>query len=548
MAGKLIDRTPSAYDYPLLIRHLLHTPLVYSPHQEILYRDLKRYDYVTFRNRLGRLANALRALGVEPGNTVAVMDWDSHRYLECFFAVPMMGAVLHTINTRLSLDEIRYIISHAEDDVILVHTDFLPLLEKMRNELKTVRKIVLLTDKDESPETGLDLDGDYESLLNRSSSDYDFPDFDENTRATTFYTTGRTGSPKGVYYSHRQLVLHTLGVLGGFGLSGVHGCFNSADVYMPLAPMFHVHSWGFPYAATLVGAKQVYVGRYEAGMIFSLIRNEKVTLSHCFPSTLRRLLNNPLSKETDLSGLKLIVGGAVLPEVLCRAALDLGIDVFGGYGMSETCPMLTISKLKPHMANEDEETRISIRRKAGLPVPLVSLRLVNAAGKELPHDGLSTGEVVVRAPWLTQGYSEDPEKSEDLWSDGWLHTGDVGNIDEEGYLQITDRIKDVIRTGGEWVSSETLEDILSQHEAVHETAVIGVPDEKWGERPLAFVVLEEKYKGMVSEEDLRSFFLESVAKGILAKWAVPDRIVIVEALAKTSVGKINKRLLRQQIR
>ena len=548
MPAKPIYRTPSAYSYQLLIKNILTTPLIYSPNQEIVYRDRLRYDYETFFKRVTRLAGMLQQQGVKPGDTVAIMDWDSHRYLECFFAVPMMGAVLHTINIRLSTEQLIYTINHAEDDVILVNAEFLRVLEGVKDQFETVKKIILLTDADDTPETSLAIEGEYEALLGKSSNGYAFPDLDENTRATTFYTTGTTGMPKGVYFSHRQLVLHTYGIMGGLCAYKTQAPVDSGDVYMPMTPMFHVHAWGIPYLMTLLGTKQVYPGRYEPEMLLKLISTENVTFSHCVPTIMHMLLSSPAVKKVDLSRWKVIIGGAALPKGLCRAALDLGINLYTGYGMSETCPVLTLAHLKPHMMDWDLERQVDVRCRTGLPIPNVTLDIVDPDGKPLPHDGQATGEVVVRSPWLTQGYLKEPERSEELWRGGWLHTGDVGFIDAEGYLKITDRIKDVIKSGGEWVSSLTLEDIISQHEAISEAAVIAVPDEKWGERPLALVVLKKEFTGKVKEEDLLNFFMRFVQNGTIPKFGVPSQVLLVESIAKTSVGKINKRALRKQFR
>lgn len=545
MGFRKIEKTPSAYSYPLLIKNLFRTPMIYSPSQEIVYRDKLRYDYLTFGKRVARLANALGQLGAGPGTTVAVMDWDSHRYLECYFAVPMIGAVLHTINIRLSPEQLIYTINHAEDEVILVNAEFLPMLEAVKDQFTTVKKIVLLTDEDTTPETSLDLDGEYEDLAGQCGDEYEFPDFDEDTMATTFYTTGTTGLPKGVYFSHRQLVLHSLGVYitqAGFKSQAT---LNSGDVYMPITPMFHVHAWGVPYICTTLGMKQVYPGRYEPELLLRLIREEKVTFSHCVPTILHMLLSSPSIKEMDLSNWQVLIGGSALPRGLCKAALDLGINIHSGYGMSETCPILTNTKVKPHMLDAGPDEQAVIRCRTGLPAVLVDLRIIDPDGNDLPHDGKSTGEVVARAPWLTQGYLKEPEKSEDLWAGGWLHTGDIGWVDPDGYLQITDRIKDVIKTGGEWVSSLELEDIISQHPAVSEAAVIGIPDEKWGERPLALVVLKEEYREKVSEGELKDFFTKFYEDGTIPKYGVPNRIIITDSILKTSVGKINKKDLRK---
>ena len=545
MTARLIEKTPSAYDYPLLIKNILKTPLQYAPDQEIVYRDQMRYTYRDLEKRIHKLANVLAEAGVKPGDTVAVMDWDSHRYLECFFAVPMMGAVLHTINIRLSPDQLLYTINHAEDDVILVFAEFVPMLEAVQDQLETVKKIILLSDGDR-PETSLPLAGEYEELMAAAADRYDFPDLDENTMATTFYTTGTTGLPKGVYYSHRQLVLHTYGLMSGICIYRSQLTLDSADVYMPITPMFHVHAWGVPYLCTMIGTKQVYPGRYEPEMLLKLLIGEKVTFSHCVPTILHMLVSSPAIKNFDLSGWKVIIGGSAMSRGLCKASLDLGINVTSAYGMSETCPILTAANMKPHMLAWDAEKQVDIRCKTGLPVPNVLLEVLDANGKPLPHDGQSAGEVVVRTPWLTQGYVKDPEKSEELWKDGWLHTGDVGIIDAEGYLQITDRMKDVIKTGGEWISSLELEDIISRHDAVSEAAVIGVADDKWGERPLTLVVLKPDYVGKVSEEELKSFYMTFVDSGTIPKYGVPDRVIITDQIAKTSVGKINKKELRVQ--
>jgi len=546
MATRIIERTPSAYSYPLLIKHLLRTPLIYSPGKEIVYRDQMRYDYLTFSRRVSQLANALENLGVRQGDTVAVMDWDSHRYLECFFGIPMMGAVLHTVNVRLSPEQLIYTINHAEDDVILVNAEFLPLLEAVKDKFKAVKKIILLTDEAEVPQTTVSINGEYEALLAEAGRDYEFPDFDEETVATTFYTTGTTGLPKGVFFSHRQLVLHTYGLMSGLCAYKSQASLDSEDVYMPITPMFHVHAWGIPYLMTLMGNKQVYPGRYEPQMLLGLIINEGVTFSHCVPTILHMLVSSPAVKTVDLSNWKVVIGGSALPKGLCKASLEHGINVFTGYGMSETCPVLTLANLKPHMLDWELDKQVAMRCKTGLPVTNVHLDIVDPQGNRLPHDGQSAGEVIVRAPWLTQGYVKEPEKSEELWQDGWLHTGDIGYVDSEGYLQITDRLKDVIKTGGEWVSSLELEDIISQHEAVSEAAVIGVVDEKWGERPLALVVLKEEYKTKVVEDDLKAFYMTFVENGTIPGYGVPDTIVITDEIAKTSVGKIDKKELRKQ--
>jgi fatty-acyl-CoA synthase len=534
----------SAYAYPLLIRQLLHTPLATAPRQEIVYADKRRYDYRTFAERVSRLASALTELGVKFGDTVAVMDWDSHRYLECFFAVPMLGAVLHTINVRLSPEQILYTVNHAEDDVILLHEDFLPIVEQMRDRLERPCKFVLIQESDGTLATRLNLEGEYEQLVAAGRSDHAFQDFDENARATTFYTTGTTGDPKGVYYSHRQLVLHTLSISAAMGMAGEHGRFCKDDVYMPITPMFHVHAWGMPYMATLTGVKQVYPGRYNPKTLLELIDREKVTYSHCVPTILHMLLSCPTIDDVDLNGWKVVIGGSAMPKGLARAALDRGIDIFSGYGMSETGPVLTIAHLERDMLDGDDEEVLDLRCKTGRPIPLVDIEVVDKNMVGRPRDGKSTGEIVVRAPALTQGYFKNPESSEALWAGGYLHTGDIGHVDEDGYLKVTDRLKDVIKTGGEWISSLALEDIVSQLAGVSETAAIGIADEKWGERPLVLVVLEADFEGEISEERVRQHVQAFADRGEISRWAVPERVLIIESIDKTSVGKIDKKRLR----
>ncbi len=534
-----------AYNYQLLIKHILEMPLVFAPNQEIVYRDKLRLTYRQLNERIHRLAGGLEKLGVGKGDVVCVFDYDSNRYLECFFAIPMMGAVLHTQNWRLSPEQILYTMNHAEDKVVIIHADFLPLLEAVWDQLQTVKKVILISEDGSRPASKIPFAAEYEELLAGAAPSYDFPEFDENTRATTFYTTGTTGLPKGVYFSHRQIVLHAQALLLVTGSYEGIGRMRSADVYMPLTPMFHVHAWGVPYAATMVGVKQIYPGRYEPEMLLKLILMEKVTFSHCVPTIIQMLVSNPFVKQLDLSHWKVIIGGAALSKGLALAAMELGIQIYAAYGMSETCPLLTICNIKPWMLDLPKEKLVEYYTKTGIQAPLVYVRIRDAKGQELPSDGKSAGEVVVRAPWLTEGYHKDPERTKELWRDGWLHTGDVANIDEEGYLQITDRIKDVIKTGGEWISSLELENLLSQHEAVLEAAAIGIPDAKWGERPFMVAVLKADFKGKTSPEELQKYLMKASEDGRIPKYGVPDRVEIVEAIPKTSVGKVSKVELRK---
>ena len=541
--GNPIERTESAYDFPLLLKQLWITPLANSPEQEIVYRDQRRFTYRETWTRLGRLASSLANIGVEPGMTVAVMDWDSHRYLECFFAIPMMGCVLQTVNVRLPPAQVVYTLNCAGADVILVHHEFLPLLAGIHDRLAKPVQVILIGDDAPVPATdAAGCVGEYEALLAAARADYDFPDFDENTRATTFFTTGTTGVPMGCYYSHRQLVLHTMAIAGWFGTAPAQGRLHREDVYMPITPMFHVHAWGVPYAATLLGLKQVYPGRYDVGLMLELIRNEGVTFAHCVPTLLQMLLSHPESANTDLSGLKMVIGGSALSQGLCRRALERVIDVFSGYGMSETAPIQTVMHLSRAEAAGDIDTQTALRVRTGQPFMLCDVRIVDDQMHAQAHDGQAPGEVVFRSPWLTQGYLQDPEHSRNLWRGGYLHSGDIGSIDTAGRLQIHDRLKDVIKTGGEWISSLALEDLISKVSGVGEVAVIGVPDAKWGERPLALVV--PRPGTILETQAIRQHLLDLAAGGAIPTYAVPDRILLVAALAKTSVGKLDKKTLR----
>ena len=534
----------SAYAYPLLIKQLLHTPFIQAQEEEIVYGDQVRMTYTTLRERIARLANGLSRFGVQHGSTVAVMDWDSHRYLECYFAVPMMGAVLQTVNVRLSPAEIAYTIDHAGAETLLVHTDFLPVVEAIKDKLETVRTFIWIDEPgSEAVAHSIPFSTEYEVMLSESSTRYVFPDFDENTRATTFYTTGTTGLPKGVYFTHRQLVLHTITLMAALASPVSGQRFHRGDVYMPLTPMFHVHAWGMPYIATVLGVKQVYPGRYVPDRLARLVRNEGVTFSHCVGTILHMLLACEEGKATDLSKWKIVIGGGALPQGLAQAALDRGIDVFVGYGMSETCPVLSLAQLPPGAEALDASEQLRLRCKTGRPVPLVDLRVVDPEMNDVPA-GEATGEIVARAPWLTQGYLKNPEASAQLWAGGYLHTQDIANIDPTGYVQITDRLKDVIKSGGEWVSSLEIEDLISQYEGVSEVAVIGIKDEKWGERPVALVVLKEG--AAVTEEDIKQHVLSFSTSGKISKYAVPQVVKFVDALRKTSVGKYNKKWLREQ--
>ncbi|ODC04498.1 long-chain fatty acid--CoA ligase [Terasakiispira papahanaumokuakeensis] len=565
LSPRLINPTPSAHNPPLLIKDLLTSGVRMAGENPIVYRDLCQHSYATFQQRVHQLAHMLSQQGVKAGDVVAVLDWDSHRYLECFFAIPMLGAILHTVNVRLSPEQIHYTMAHAEDQYLLVHDDFLPLISQLIGRLPDIKSVILCTDQGfcTDPMISRNSDsafsppqalahvwrGEYETLLSEQSTHYEFAEFDENAIATLFYTTGTTGNPKGVCFSHRQLVLHTLTEASTLQQKGME-MLDRDKVYMPITPMFHVHAWGIPYTATLLGCKQVYPGRYEPETLVELLVTEQVDFSHCVPTLLNMVLEHPRvsgdGETVDLSNWKVLIGGSALPQGLARKAHSLGIDVRSAYGMSETCPLLTAAILPAHIEQATFEEQLPWRCRTGLAVPLVNLEILDVDGQPLPHDDESIGEVCVRAPWLTQTYFKEEARSEALWEGGWLHTGDVGTLDETGVLQVRDRMKDVIKTGGEWVSSLELENLISLHPGVAEVAVIGIPDPQWGERPVALVMAAEA-QSPVSASSLRQHLKQFVDEGRLTKWALPNQYQIVTEIPKTSVGKLDKKRIRALI-
>lgn len=529
-----------AHEYPLTIKSLLGNVLTTASEQKIVYRNEASFTYREFVGRVGRLASALARSGVQQGMTVAVMDWDSHRYLEAYFAIPMMGAVLQTVNVRLPPQQIAYTLEHAKAQVILVHHDFVPLIKTIFPALTGVKAFVVISCGEDVPAWA---SGEYESLLADASPDYPFVDFDENAVATTFYTSGTTGNPKGVCFTHRQLVLHTLATTAGFS-GKVMGMLGYGDVYMPLTPMFHVHAWGMPYVATMLGLKQVYPGRYEPEMICDLRREHGVTFSHCVPTVLQMVLASADKLGTDLAGWKMVIGGSALTRQLCAEGRKRGMEVISGYGMSETAPL--IAKARPLLDRKnDEHDVVEQLTTAGVPMPMVQVRIVDDEMRDVPHDGKLRGELVVRAPWLTPIYVGNEQASAELWRGGWLHTQDIATIDADGYIRIRDRLKDIIKTGGEWIDSIQLEELVATAEGVAAASVVAVPDERWGERPCAVVVARPGANPTLA--DLNAPIERSIAAGDITRYAKLERFIIVEDLPKTSVGKIDKKALRWRL-
>jgi acyl-CoA synthetase (AMP-forming)/AMP-acid ligase II len=531
-------------DYPLTIGTLLKQVEHRRSTGEIVYGST-RYTWTNFLDRVNALAAGLDGLGVRKGSKVAVVDIDSNRYLEAYFAVPMMGAILHTVNIRLPPEQIAYTIGHAEDDVVLIADQFLPIAAKMAPQLKSVKTVVTMSDSGTAPSTTFPNAQFYDDLIHKQAH-YEFPYFSENTQATLFYTSGTTGLPKGVSFTHRQLVLHTLGIAAGLGESAIK--LNSADVMMPLVPLFHVHGWGLPYLAGMWGMKTVLAGRYDPKNILDLMQRENVTFSDMVPTILNMVINHPQVTEyrEALSRWRVIIGGAALPKGIALAAMRLGIKVMTGYGLSETAPVLTLGTPTDELRGLPDDQLLDMALlKTGVPVPLVEVKVVDQNMKEVPRDDKTLGEIVVRSPWTTQGYYKEPEKSEELWRGGWLHTGDLATVDQRGYLVIKDRLKDVVKSGGEWISTLLLEDLLMHHQAVLEAAVIGAKDDRWGERPIGIVCFKQ---GMFANEDeLKRHLAKYVEEGKIAKFWLPERIIARdEPLPKTSTGKLDKKSLREK--
>lgn len=545
------QQAQEAYGFPLIIKQLLNRAKIASKDQTISYADKVTYTYAEFFKRVNRLANVLKNMGLQAGDVVAVMDWDSHRYLEAYFAVPMSGMILQTVNVRLAEDKVLYTINHSKPKALLLNAEFEPMAKNYRHEAPSIEKIIWLDDvqygendtKTEQANMPDYVEGEYEAMLAAASDEFDFPDFDENTIATTFYTSGTTGDPKGVFFTHRQIVLQTLSSTLASALSAEGQGARYNDVYMPMTPLFHVHAWCWPYGATMIGLKQVYPGRYVSEVLVDLIEQHKVTLSHGVPTILQMLIKEMATRGRKFNGLKLSVGGSKLNEALAEAAIESGIEFISGFGMSESCPVLARMAFGDQTSAMTTTEEINYRCLSGSPIMLVSMELWDANGKSLPMDGESTGELVVRAPWLTQSYFKNPDAGDELWRGGWMHTQDIACITADGTLKITDRLKDVIKSGGEWVSSLEVENILSFHPCVAEVAVIGVADEKWGERPLALVVLKPDHTD-IKAEDILALGHQAVEKGYLPKYGVPSEIKFLVEMPKTSVGKLDKKKMR----
>ncbi|CUA81798.1 MULTISPECIES: 3-(methylthio)propionyl-CoA ligase [Gulbenkiania] len=527
---------------PLLISALLTHAETYHGDTEIVSRTVEgpihRYTYRDAAKRARQLANGLISLGVRPGDRVGTLAWNGYRHYEIYYAVSGMGAVCHTVNPRLFAEQIAYIIEHAEDTVLLFDLTFLPVVEQLAAHLKSVRHFVLLTDRAHMPaHTAIPDLLCYEDLVNSHSDRYAWPEFDEETASSLCYTSGTTGNPKGVLYSHRSTVLHA------FASSLPDSLDISAEsCVMPVVPMFHVNAWGLPYSCTMNGAKLVLPGpKMDAISLYELIESEGVTMTAGVPTVWMMLLQHCEKNRLRIHSLKrVIVGGSAAPESMIDQLAEHGAELRQLWGMTELSPCGTTST--PKFKHRDSATAVlrSLQTKQGRPIYGVQIRIVDDAGEPLPHDGVAFGNLQVKGPWvLSQYFRRDLDASHT--EDGWFNTGDVVTIDPDGYMKITDRTKDVIKSGGEWISSIELENILVGHPAVAEAAAIGITHPKWDERPLMVVVL--KPGASATRDELIGFY-----EGKIAKWWTPDEVVFVEELPHTATGKLQKMKLREQFR
>lgn len=522
--------------YELTIDKIFASSVRNNPDQIISYMGKEHVTYREFRDRVYRIAKGLVKLGLKKGDRVAVLDWDTVRYLEAYYAVPLAGGVLHTVNIRYPPELIFYTMQHAEDKFVIIRDEFIPLIEKSIALFDFVKQWIVSSD---GPKPSMTLPDSviYQDMLS-GTLDISLPELHEDDLATTFYTSGTTGLPKGVEFTHRQIVLHAMSM--AFALSDDPINLRSTDTIMPIVPMFHVHSWGVPYMAILKGQKYVLPGRYDFDTMPEIMEKEGVTVSLMVPSILYMLLSGKQKEKIRSLNLRVTIGGGALSKGLAQLADSMNVKVASGYGMSETAPVLTLSTYNSRLNSMDESKKKEYRTKTGIPIPLVDLMVVDSHGKEVKHDGRTIGEIVVRAPWLTRVYVKDEENTKKLWRDDWMHTGDLAVVDDLGYISIVDREKDAVKSGGEFIPTIILEDAISTFPGVAEVAVVAKPDSKWGERPVAFI------SGLksIDRDKMVDHLMKYVESGRIAKFWIPDEFIPIDSFEKTSTGKIDKKPLR----
>ncbi len=532
-------------DYQLNLINLIKHGVRNFEKQEIVCKvgeSMFRHTYADAYGRMMRFANALKGLGIGIGDRVGVMDWNSYRNYEMYFAIPGAGSVMLLMNLRLSPTDLSYVVNHAETKLVVVDETLIPLVEAAAPQFKTVQGYVVFTDKNiKDIQTSLSPIYSYEELLSQADAEYDWPTMDENSACAACYTTGTTGRPKGVYYSHRSTYLHALAI-------GSNAQLSNQDCYFQLVPLFHAMGWGGPYFATLVGAKFVLPGMYNLNRLDELadiMVDEKVTVSAGAPALLLPMLSHiqKMDKKPDFTGARILSGATEPPLSMMKEFWNLtGAEIIHAYGATETSPLASINRLKPWMLDEvPEEERWDLRRKQGYVVTGLDVKLLDPSGEEVKRDGESVGEFCLRGPWITGSYYNPEEPSTQFSEDGYWKSGDAGTMDEHAYLKITDRVKDVIKSGGEWISSVDMENAITAHPSVFEATVIGVTHPKWEERPLAIVVPNEEFKGKIEKQEI----LDHLSK-TFAKWQLPDEILFVDEFDKTSVGKSNKKVLREK--
>lgn len=499
--------------------------------------DIHKTTYRETARRTAQLAHGLKSLGVAQGDRIATLAWNGYRHFELYYAISGIGAVCHTINPRLSAEQMIYIINHAQDRIIFCDTTFVPIIEKLRDQLPNDLRVVIMTVRQHMPQTSMEDVLCYEELLEGQPQDIDWPDFDENEAAGLCYTSGTTGNPKGTLFSHRSTVLHAFMLC-----VTIPKVLQEGGRILPVVPLFHVNAWGLPYAAPLSGASLVFPGgALDGKSLFDLLDREKVYSAWGVPTVWLGLMNEITQRGNLPDGFgDVVIGGSAAPRALIEAFETKGVNVCHAWGMTEMSPVGTQCNLPPDMADLPLEKRIDRKQSQGRGVFGVDMKIVDDAGNRLPHDGKSQGHLYVRGNTITSGYFEDPEASKPVFDqDGWFCTGDIAKIDPQGFLQITDRSKDLIKSGGEWISSLDLENIVMSHPGVANCAVIAVPDSKWDERPLLIVVPRED--AQPQEDELRGLLMAK-----LAKWQVPDEIVFVDQLPLTATGKVSKLTLRKQ--